>query len=77
VSTPVCANCGLPLSRQVYRSANGTAYCCRGCAERILCQCRLAVLHSGRITSVVAPADQGVLSSGRFLSDESNDIRRV
>jgi len=42
--TPMCANCGLPLTRQVYRSQDGNVHCCRRCAERKPCRCREFVL---------------------------------
>jgi hypothetical protein len=47
MSSTVCANCGLPGSSHVYRHANGKAYCCRGCAERTLCRCRLSIVQGG------------------------------
>ena len=45
MSTSTCANCGLPGSSHDYRHANGKTYCCRGCAERTLCRCRLSVIQ--------------------------------
>jgi hypothetical protein len=42
--TPTCANCGLPLVRQLYRSKNGLVHCCQRCAERGTCRCRELVL---------------------------------
>ena len=65
MSTTLCANCGLPVSGHVYRHANGKAYCCRGCAERTLCRCRLSVVQyvteraRSELEAQASPAERG------------------
>ena len=62
--TPTCANCGLPLIRQLYRSENGQIHCCQRCAERRTCHCRELVLASAPAIGGGAPLAQRLMAAG-------------
>jgi hypothetical protein len=55
VSTSACANCGLPLGKTAHQHSNGSMYCCKGCADRTFCKCRVSVMRGEPLAKALDP----------------------